>query len=160
MMSSTGFNIQAKQSFRSSGHSFMLKSSKMDESVPTTAKTDATSALMKKLRESALKKSVTSSTKPSTTSSASQSTPAVSSTTATSSFGQLGLDVNIVGALTDMNFIQPTPVQRAIIPRLLAKESIVMAAATGSGKTLAFLLPVLQTLLQQVSLIVSYLSCG
>ena len=46
-------------------------------------------------------------------------------------------------------FDTPTPVQRAVIPRLLNGENLVMAASTGSGKTLAFTLPVIQTLISQ-----------
>ena len=46
-------------------------------------------------------------------------------------------------------FITPTPVQKAVIPRLLNGENLVMAASTGSGKTLAFTLPVIQTLISQ-----------
>lgn len=40
----------------------------------------------------------------------------------------------------------PTPVQKAVIPRLLNKESLVMAASTGSGKTLAYMLPCIQNM--------------
>lgn len=46
-------------------------------------------------------------------------------------------------------FHTPTPVQKAVIPRLLNGENLVMAASTGSGKTLAFTLPVIQTLISQ-----------
>ena len=46
-------------------------------------------------------------------------------------------------------FLTPTPVQKAVIPRLLNGENLVMAASTGSGKTLAFTLPVIQTLISQ-----------
>lgn len=46
-------------------------------------------------------------------------------------------------------FDTPTPVQKAVIPRLLNGENLVMAASTGSGKTLAFTLPVIQTLISQ-----------
>ena len=67
-----------------------------------------------------------------------------------SGFGQLGLDQDLVMALEELNFFTPTPVQKAIIPRILSDESIVVAAATGSGKTLAFVLPVLQQLIEQV----------
>jgi ATP-dependent RNA helicase SrmB len=40
----------------------------------------------------------------------------------------------------------PTPVQIAVIPRLLARENLVIAASTGSGKTLAYALPTVQHL--------------
>ena len=45
----------------------------------------------------------------------------------------------------------PTPVQKAVIPRLLNGENLVMAASTGSGKTLAYLLPIVQLLQTQES---------
>ena len=48
-----------------------------------------------------------------------------------------------------VGFHTPTPVQKAVIPRLLNGENLVMAASTGSGKTLAFTLPVIQTLISQ-----------
>jgi ATP-dependent RNA helicase RhlE len=37
-------------------------------------------------------------------------------------------------------------VQQGVIPRLLARENLVMAASTGSGKTLAYSLPTVQYL--------------
>lgn len=40
----------------------------------------------------------------------------------------------------------PTPVQNGVIPKLLNRESIVMAASTGSGKTLSYVLPIIQLL--------------
>lgn len=48
---------------------------------------------------------------------------------------------------TDMNV--PTPVQSAVVPKILGKENIVMAACTGSGKTLAYTLPMVQNLAEQ-----------
>lgn len=41
---------------------------------------------------------------------------------------------------------KPTPVQQAVIGRLLNRENLVMAASTGSGKTLAYTLPTIQNL--------------
>lgn len=55
----------------------------------------------------------------------------------------------IIGGMTTSGFHTPTPVQKAVIPRLLNGENLVMAASTGSGKTLAFTLPVIQTLISQ-----------
>jgi len=61
-------------------------------------------------------------------------------------FSKLGLLENVVRALSAQQFIEPTAVQRAVIPRLLNGENLCMAASTGSGKTLAFTVPVLQNL--------------
>ena len=64
-------------------------------------------------------------------------------------FTKLGLVDNIVNGLADININTPTPVQKTVIPRLLAGENIVMAASTGSGKTFAFALPAIQNMIIQ-----------
>ena len=71
--------------------------------------------------------------------------------TVISGFSALGLLPRIVDSLSSQGFSDPTPVQKTIIPRILNKESIVMAASTGSGKTFAFILPVINQLLMQAS---------
>jgi len=63
-------------------------------------------------------------------------------------FASLGLVETVVAGLSAKGFIAPTAVQKAVIPRLLTGENIVIASSTGSGKTLAYTLPVIQTLLQ------------
>ena len=69
-----------------------------------------------------------------------------------SDFETLGLLPELVIALSAQQITVPTPVQRAVIPRLLAHENIVMAASTGSGKTLAYVLPAMQNLALQEQL--------
>lgn len=64
-------------------------------------------------------------------------------------FGSLGLLPDIVKALDAQHITKPTPVQRIVIPRLLARENLVMAASTGSGKTLAYALPAVQNLAEE-----------
>jgi superfamily II DNA/RNA helicase len=64
-------------------------------------------------------------------------------------FSKLGLLEELVVGLSAQGFSEPTPVQKAVVPRLLAGENIVMAASTGSGKTLAFCLPIIQSLVLQ-----------
>lgn len=49
----------------------------------------------------------------------------------------------IQAGLAKIHFNNPTKVQEKVIPRLLAKQSVVVQAATGSGKTHAYLVPVL-----------------
>ena len=61
-------------------------------------------------------------------------------------FESLGLVTDLVTGLYSQGITTPTPVQKAVIPRLLNKENLVMAASTGSGKTLAYLLPTVQTM--------------
>lgn len=64
-------------------------------------------------------------------------------------FAKLGVVPDLVLGLQEQSISVPTPVQRAVIPRLLAGENLVMAASTGSGKTLAFILPVMQKMATQ-----------
>jgi superfamily II DNA/RNA helicase len=61
-------------------------------------------------------------------------------------FSRLGLLPTLTEGLAEQEISSPTPVQKALIPRVLAGENMVMAASTGSGKTLAYLLPLLQLL--------------
>ena len=59
-------------------------------------------------------------------------------------FLALGLQPDLVKALDEMNFLQPTPIQEQTIPAALKGDNIVGRSATGTGKTLAYLLPILQ----------------
>ena len=73
-------------------------------------------------------------------------------------FVKLGLAPELLQAVADLGFTQPTSVQQATIPKAmqaLAREGsagftdLMVSSQTGSGKTAAFLLPVLHTLLKQ-----------
>eukprot|EP00747_Dinoflagellata_sp_TGD_P023033 gnl/TRDRNA2_/TRDRNA2_129505_c0_seq1.p1 gnl/TRDRNA2_/TRDRNA2_129505_c0~~gnl/TRDRNA2_/TRDRNA2_129505_c0_seq1.p1 ORF type:complete len:545 (+),score=55.34 gnl/TRDRNA2_/TRDRNA2_129505_c0_seq1:150-1637(+) len=66
-------------------------------------------------------------------------------------FCKLGLRSDIAQAMDSKKITEPSPVQKQVIPRLIAGESLVMAACTGSGKTLAYLLPVIQNMRHQES---------
>lgn len=62
-------------------------------------------------------------------------------------FLELGLSTEILNAIAELGFEQPTPVQGRIIPMLLAEDNdIVCLAQTGTGKTAAFGLPTLEYL--------------
>ena len=59
-------------------------------------------------------------------------------------FDSLGLSAPLVEALTALGYEEPTPIQRAALPPLLAGKDLLGIAATGTGKTAAFALPILQ----------------
>ena len=73
-------------------------------------------------------------------------------------FAELGLKEQILNAITEIGYEQPTPVQAAVIPVLLGTENaddaattasiptqdIIALVQTGTGKTAAYGLPVLQ----------------
>jgi ATP-dependent RNA helicase DeaD len=60
-------------------------------------------------------------------------------------FGELGLNENLLEAVTDLGFEQPTTIQEKAIPVLLSgTKDFIGLAQTGTGKTAAFVLPLLQ----------------
>ena len=64
-------------------------------------------------------------------------------------FASLGLQEPLLSTLNALNYQQPTAVQQAAIPAILAGRDVLAGAQTGTGKTAAFLLPKLQQLLNQ-----------
>src|SRR3712207_5569613 len=62
------------------------------------------------------------------------------------SFTGLELRPELLRALSDLGYEEPTPIQREAIPPLLTGSDVLGQAATGTGKTAAFALPVLQRL--------------
>ena len=72
-------------------------------------------------------------------------------------FVTLGLAPELVHAVKDLGYTQPTTVQLKTIPLALPSDGVkanqyidlMVSSQTGSGKTAAFLLPVLHTLLKQ-----------
>ncbi|MEW6225823.1 MAG: DEAD/DEAH box helicase [Chloroflexota bacterium] len=61
-------------------------------------------------------------------------------------FDALGLDARLLRVLASLGYEEPTPVQTAAIPPLLAGHDLLAEAPTGTGKTAAFALPILQRL--------------
>ena len=59
-------------------------------------------------------------------------------------FAELGLRDELLSALDDLGYEEPTPIQRETIPILLTGRDLLGQAATGTGKTAAFALPALQ----------------
>jgi len=62
------------------------------------------------------------------------------------SFSVLGLDAKILRAVTEAGYTEPTPIQTAAIPPILAGHDLIGIAQTGTGKTAAFTLPILTKL--------------
>lgn len=62
------------------------------------------------------------------------------------SFSTLGLDAKILRAVTEAGYTEPTPIQAAAIPPILAGHDLIGIAQTGTGKTAAFTLPILTRL--------------
>jgi ATP-dependent RNA helicase DeaD len=58
-------------------------------------------------------------------------------------FAALGLEPELVSALTALGYEEPTAIQREAIPPLIAGRDVLGQAATGTGKTAAFALPLL-----------------
>jgi ATP-dependent RNA helicase RhlE len=61
-------------------------------------------------------------------------------------FLELGLSENIVRAIMEHGYTQPTPIQIRAIPAVLAGGDLLAGAQTGTGKTAGFVLPILQLL--------------
>ena len=64
----------------------------------------------------------------------------------TTSFDSLGLKPELLRAVTEQGYTQPTPIQAQAIPVVLAGKDLLGAAQTGTGKTAGFTLPLLQLL--------------
>jgi len=62
------------------------------------------------------------------------------------SFVNLGLRPELLRALADSGYTQPTPVQTQAIPGILSGRDMLAGAQTGTGKTAGFTLPILQKL--------------
>ena len=61
-------------------------------------------------------------------------------------FQAMGLNANLLKAITRKGFSVPTPIQRKTIPLLLQEKDVVGMARTGSGKTAAFVIPLIEKL--------------
>jgi ATP-dependent RNA helicase RhlE len=61
-------------------------------------------------------------------------------------FRALNLSPKILQAVQDAGYTEPTPIQVAAIPHILAGHDLIGIAQTGTGKTAAFVLPILTKL--------------
>ena len=62
------------------------------------------------------------------------------------SFRELNLSPKILQAVHDAGYTEPTPIQVAAIPPILAGHDVIGIAQTGTGKTAAFVWPILMKL--------------
>ena len=69
----------------------------------------------------------------------------------TPSFEELGLRPELLRAVADSGYTQPTPIQAQAIPVILEGRDVMGGAQTGTGKTAGFALPILQKLLPQAN---------
>jgi ATP-dependent RNA helicase RhlE len=64
------------------------------------------------------------------------------------SFRELNLSPQVLHAVHDAGYTEPTPIQIAAIPHILAGHDVIGIAQTGTGKTAAFVWPILMKLVQ------------
>ena len=65
------------------------------------------------------------------------------------SFSKLGLRAELLLAVREQGYTEPTPIQAQAIPAVLAGRDVLGGAETGTGKTAGFTLPLLQKLSEQ-----------
>src|SRR5690349_19879953 len=61
-------------------------------------------------------------------------------------FADLGLSDELLRAVADSGYDEPTPIQRAAVPPVLMGRDLVGIAQTGTGKTAGFVLPMIDIL--------------
>ncbi|OYW26778.1 MAG: RNA helicase [Methyloversatilis sp. 12-65-5] len=66
-------------------------------------------------------------------------------------FSELGLNENLLGAIVEAGYPNPTDVQQKAVPAALAGRDLMVSSQTGSGKTAAFMWPALNRLMQESS---------
>jgi ATP-dependent RNA helicase DeaD len=62
----------------------------------------------------------------------------------TTDFSSLNLRDEIMQAINELGYAEPTPIQSGMIPLMLTGADVIGQAQTGTGKTAAFALPILQ----------------
>ncbi len=64
------------------------------------------------------------------------------------SFASLGLNADLLRAVSEKGYDTPTPIQKQAIPLVLEGRDLMGGAQTGTGKTAGFTLPLLQRLIE------------
>ena len=62
------------------------------------------------------------------------------------SFDALKLNRQLLNAVADLGYTNPTPIQEEVIPLILTGHDLLGIAPTGTGKTAAFVLPIIRKL--------------
>ncbi len=62
------------------------------------------------------------------------------------SFSHFKLNRQLLDAVEELGYLEPTPIQLKAIPAILGGQDVLGIAQTGTGKTAAYLLPLLRTL--------------
>ena len=63
-------------------------------------------------------------------------------------FDELGLAPEIMKAINDVGYTEPTPIQAQAIPEVIANHDVLGIAQTGTGKTASFTLPMIHRLMK------------
>lgn len=75
-------------------------------------------------------------------------------------FEETGLKPEILKAIAEMGFVNPTPIQEVTIQHLInSTQDLVALAQTGTGKTAAFGLPVINNISMQIKEVQSLILC-
>ena len=75
-------------------------------------------------------------------------------------FSDFNLNQKILKALKELNFNNPTPIQKKVIPQFKSsKRDIIASAETGTGKTAAFGLPLIDLIRKEDSFIQALILC-
>jgi len=61
----------------------------------------------------------------------------------TNKFSDLGISEEILRAVEEMGYTQPSPIQQQAIPFILQGRDLIGQAQTGTGKTAAFAIPII-----------------
>src|SRR4051794_8130517 len=61
-------------------------------------------------------------------------------------FADLGLSEELLRAITEAGYTEPTPIQAGAIPPVLMNRDLIGIAQTGTGKTASFVLPMIDIL--------------
>ncbi|MFT6716661.1 MAG: ATP-dependent RNA helicase RhlE [Saprospiraceae bacterium] len=61
-------------------------------------------------------------------------------------FSEFGLNRQLLNAIDDLGYVEPTDIQKKAIPKILNGQHVIGVAPTGTGKTASYVLPILKKL--------------